>query len=494
MHFYKLLQGFALLCLSVLIISCGGGGAGASSGGGTTLPVLRTQSGTVTNGALTLTDSVTGASITVPQGQLQTGTKLSLNVKQGVPTSLNGMPITTIQNTYSVSMQNVAMPTAPPLSIAVTVPIPSSMSAGAQVFVVSFLDTANLDSPSSDLGTISTDGKSVTAQLSYGAFKTAEQHSNGASTIELNFTVAAITTTSSDSLQRGLKQPSVFLYDKPSNSDLQTTSHIPVSGKRICVLIHGLTQSATNSDVVQAAGYLAQVQIGNTNSPASLYDDVFAIDYDTGQSIHDNAEKVAALLAPYLGECSSCDIVGYSMGGLIARWGIEKSTYNLAQYSSKLRLITLGTPHYGVPMKGYFTFVKIFGKLPGIQELVQWPAGKAPSFDFINTLDGNILPNNINYYTLAGTNPNYALTLGLLSDVYSQLADDLTIPSSDNDGVVGEYSGNWSSLAQISSSWGVKLNAQYEDVYQTHGSILNLALSSTQVNSYLLKNVQVTIN
>lgn len=92
------------------------------------------------------------------------------------------------------------------------------------------------------------------------------------------------------------------------------------------------------------------------NSAANNYDAVWCYEYNFGAHIADNghvfAQQLSALMAA---RAQSVDIIAHSMAGLVSRWALEQEGLGL----NINRLITLDTPHEGVPVLALQLFVYV---------------------------------------------------------------------------------------------------------------------------------------
>jgi len=130
-------------------------------------------------------------------------------------------------------------------------------------------------------------------------------------------------------------------------------SLVPDSGTpRYAFVLHGMQNDVNR--MTPLASYLKQLRsLGGANS--TYYSRVFGIDYQWKDSIKVNGNRFAAIITTLRESVPGCtiDVFGHSMGGLVARWAIEKSEPSSGGGSGLQvdRLFTLGTPHTGVPIK-----------------------------------------------------------------------------------------------------------------------------------------------
>ena len=206
-----------------------------------------------------------------------------------------------------------------------------------------------------------------------------------------------------------------YLYDSSRSDWGQVITNPTVTGKRIAVVVHGIFNNHTN--VKDLGGFLASDIALMSNLPSDTYDQVWCYEYKWEANIADNGKLFAQQLNSKMPDAAQTDIFAHSMGGLVSRWALEKEGLG----NRITRLITLGTPHEGVPLQvaqflvwltGQRTGVNIASFIPGIDDLVakQFENPFAPSF--LKQLNSNSSPYRASaqYFTLAGTNP--ALTEG----------------------------------------------------------------------------------
>lgn len=108
--------------------------------------------------------------------------------------------------------------------------------------------------------------------------------------------------------------------------------------------------------------------------------------------LEDMAAQLQAFADLTLGRTQPVDIVGFSMGGLVSRWYVQK----LDDARRVQRLITLATPHNGtlfaylhdiLPERAPVSF-------PGLRQM-------QPDSDFLKTINGDISPlDKINFSSL----------------------------------------------------------------------------------------------
>jgi len=134
------------------------------------------------------------------------------------------------------------------------------------------------------------------------------------------------------------------------------------------------------------------VESGYDKSDVYLVD--FSIDAMPGSSI-DSPQKYAEKLKERIDqilrekksedceETEEVDIIAHSMGGLDARWYIEK----MDGADNVNKLITLGTPHKGTEMANLAAWT------PGARDMI-------PDSDFLRELNSSHLPEDVEYVSI----------------------------------------------------------------------------------------------
>lgn len=139
-----------------------------------------------------------------------------------------------------------------------------------------------------------------------------------------------------------LDQPMVLLGPGPAGA--------PDPGRptRVAILLHGLMQTERCWNRTGDRPGLVQVLGDRTDiTPVTVR-------YNTGRSIADNGAQLAAVLELWLlgrHDIASVDLIGHSMGGLVARATVEQGAALGHGWTDRLgQVITLGTPHGGAPI------------------------------------------------------------------------------------------------------------------------------------------------
>lgn len=129
-----------------------------------------------------------------------------------------------------------------------------------------------------------------------------------------------------------------------ATGDLARVRQRVADARRIVLFVHGIT-----GDTRSMVPSVRLARLADDRPLASLYDLVLTYDYENlNTTIEDNGralkDRLAAVgLAP--GHGKTLDVVAHSMGGLVARWFIEKEGGNQVAR----RLVMLGTPNGGSP-------------------------------------------------------------------------------------------------------------------------------------------------
>ncbi len=149
----------------------------------------------------------------------------------------------------------------------------------------------------------------------------------------------------------------MVLYDRYANPQRKG-----VSG-RIIVLCHGLCMSHISWQAYEGNSLGERI---NRSQPTPT---VFYLDYNTGRRISRNGRNFAKVLQELVAEnpdIIQIDLIGHSMGGLVARSALfygEQAGQDWVKRVNKL--ITLGTPHHGAVLERIGFWVQdVIAKLP----------------------------------------------------------------------------------------------------------------------------------
>ncbi|MGP5645975.1 alpha/beta fold hydrolase [Psychrobacter celer] len=171
------------------------------------------------------------------------------------------------------------------------------------------------------------------------------------------------------------------LYDGNGDTQLATLSG------RVVILCHGLCMSHLSWQ--SAAGNHLGEAIARSQPEAT----VLYLDYNTGRRISRSGRKLCQLLQDLIEQhpnISQIDLVGHSMGGLVARSALFYGEQDhLAWVKRAGNLITLGSPHHGAVLERIGHHVQdIIAKLPFAGSLAK--LGEMRSAGIIDLRHGSI--------------------------------------------------------------------------------------------------------
>lgn len=147
---------------------------------------------------------------------------------------------------------------------------------------------------------------------------------------------------------------SLRVDDQPVRLDRRSLADAyPDASDHIVVLLHGLGQTER---CWQSSPDDAIAGVHDTLSSETAMTPVL-VRYNSGRSVADTGAELAGLLAVLSGEWPSANprisIVGYSMGGLVARSAYATGISAGHGWARQARdLITIGAPHHGSPIAG----------------------------------------------------------------------------------------------------------------------------------------------
>jgi len=123
---------------------------------------------------------------------------------------------------------------------------------------------------------------------------------------------------------------------------------IPAATRRILVLIHGLSM---NDRHWRWRGHDHGVALAEEAGYTPVY-----LRYNSGLHISQNgrrlADQLAQLLSVWPVEVDEIAILGYSMGGLVARSAVHLGAQSGAAWRARVhKLVCLGSPHHGAPLE-----------------------------------------------------------------------------------------------------------------------------------------------
>ncbi|MBS1701408.1 MAG: hypothetical protein JST12_07095 [Armatimonadetes bacterium] len=228
-------------------------------------------------------------------------------------------------------------------------------------------------------------------------------------------------------------------------------------GKRIAIVVHGLGNNVNN--MTDLARFLGRDLNSSVQSP--VYDQVWGYQYNWLAHIDDSGRQFADDLKRAMDPDSEIDIYAHSMGGLVSRWALEKEGMGQSIH----RLVTIDTPHEGVPLGIVQLLVNylansgdipIQGFIPGVEDLVEplWDPFHNTFLDHLNAGDSPY-KSTANYYSTAGTRFDNYSPFGV---AFGYIVDGFYNPpfvshAIDHDGIVPVYSANSSVLTHKSDSY-----------------------------------------
>ena len=185
----------------------------------------------------------------------------------------------------------------------------------------------------------------------------------------------------------------MVLYDKTGRLHCK-----PLSG-RVVILCHGLCMSYLNWHPGDDDS-LGEKITNNQSDTTVLY-----LDYNTGRRISRNGRQFSTLLQDLVDkhpDISQIDIVGHSMGGLVARSALFYAKQDRLEWMKRVgNLITLGSPHHGAVLERIgFMVQDIIAKLPFAGSLAH--LGDMRSAGIIDLRHGSI--RDADWKSLAGRN------------------------------------------------------------------------------------------
>lgn len=185
----------------------------------------------------------------------------------------------------------------------------------------------------------------------------------------------------------------MMLYNK--DHQLQ---HRELSG-RIIILCHGLCMSHYCWDSEEGNS------LGQAISRSQPESTILYLDYNTGRRISRNGRKFSKLLQSLVDDnpnISQIDIVGHSMGGLVARSALFYGKQDRLDWMKRVgNLITLGSPHHGALLERIgFMVQDIIGKVPFASSLAH--LGDMRSAGIIDLRHGSI--RDADWQSLEGRN------------------------------------------------------------------------------------------
>lgn len=173
----------------------------------------------------------------------------------------------------------------------------------------------------------------------------------------------------------------MMLYDKDGNLQREE-----ISG-RIVILCHGLCMSYMNWNLDD------ENSLGQAISRSQPKSTVLYLDYNTGRRISRSGRRFSKLLQELVDNnpnISQIDLVGHSMGGLVARSALFYGKQDRLDWMKRVgNLITLGSPHHGAVLERIgFLVQDIISKVPFASSLAH--LGDMRSAGIIDLRHGSI--------------------------------------------------------------------------------------------------------
>jgi pimeloyl-ACP methyl ester carboxylesterase len=439
-----------------LSFSCGGGGST-----GPDIPQVRTQTATIgpDGGVIEFRDEIL---LNVPPGALSGSTTVSLSIYSRP--FVNSPGLIEYPKGVNVSVTTELLPeSGPPLELRL---LDASAEDGSYL-----LATVGSSVPPrfTQSHPIRTDEAKVTLPLSRSDFLSVGRGGGAGD--------AAITVSYGRETRN--PKPATFYMSSSGtyNPDFTQLEVAPEStslqGQHVAIVLHGLNN--TSNDTVDTAFIAERASI---NSPLGKYTKILLYNYnDTSTGIRENARTFTQWLNLHgIAAAKHVDVYGHSMGGLVARWAIEKE--GLGQFVD--RLITFGTPHKGVPAQIVDIVIWYFGLFPGARDLLEVSS-------FIQDLNATVSPwrAKILYCAFVGNNSNYFGPLGpYVVDRYRLLGW-----GGEVDGIVAGYSASPNDL----TNFGVT-NLIANPVFNlNHSDIAGKTPSNDPVNTMLRERLELLL-
>lgn len=222
-----------------------------------------------------------------------------------------------------------------------------------------------------------------------------------------------------------------------------------IKDPKVAILIHGLLGS--KMDMSNLAKFISEELI-NSKTKKPIYNVVLAYNYNCYPGIEAISKQFSSDYNQIRNNFKSADIYTHSLGGLVGRWKIEKGTPD----DSVKRLITFGTPHSGIPYSIFDNIQIDYQTVKDMESSIQSKQIVEKS-DFLKNLnEGNSpLKDKVDYYTIAGNQPNSTFLFGSMIDSkYKSLLGNNAL----SDGLVATQSANPDLLGRKSSKWAANAN------------------------------------
>lgn len=401
----------------LLLTACGGGG-----GGVTAFPSAGTRtfekSVLVTDSETSILDPVTGCRLLVPAGSMSTGSSIQLTVWSGQRNIAGKAGFDISERAYDITLN------------------PNQLIEHSSIEIR--LPWRNgADSLTTSIVAYGANGRSLVLRDSQGAtsdapsaligFHELQYLSNSvvgtASPIVIQFAVAEPTI--SRNHLSGYSNP---LLEELWSRPLSRTTY--AKRQRVAIVTHGILDDAAGQAPVTnfLKGKFPTDGEAGTSFP---FDKVAAFGYDWKQRIQANGAAFAAEINAQYGDPQKYEvyIFAHSMGGLVSRVAVE-----LEGTPSVKQLVTLGTPHLGVPLTIMKNIVwlnlGVSLAAPGVKQLLE-------DSDVVKALRVS-RASNVEYKAMAGT--SHSNFKGGLGDAVDVMYTVLNLKSIEHDGIVPKTS------------------------------------------------------
>ncbi len=185
-----------------------------------------------------------------------------------------------------------------------------------------------------------------------------------------------------------------------------------LAGKRVALLVHGLTGNPSNWDCL--APWLHQEYVVNNH----YYDEIWAFGYPSIFRLKEMGTKMAEMASSCFGEAEGVDIFAHSMGNPISRYAMEKGALGNLRLSTEKyhHYVSIAGIHEGTPFRVIQSWLWYLPRLGCTRESTKDlltdcipKDGRFPTSypnDFLKDLNANKSPDvtTSRYYTLGGIN------------------------------------------------------------------------------------------
>lgn len=415
----KCLLRFGLVAtLLLVLLSCGGGGGGTQQN-----PIVFTETVTLGPAGGSIVDATRGIELTVPTDAFSQPTEVTLEVRQSQRTGVTPNGWATNENAVDVSVDPAAITETG--EIEVHIPF-EALDPEQRALVLSTNDQGVVVPIEAEYESDGFTGL-VTKEVLEDAGRS---RSRGAErTVGLFLQITSVL----------LSQPSGGLWVYESGTFRQPQPGETMDQECTAVLVHGINDN--RQDLLPLAQFLLRSDIAPGDNPA--YDEVWVYQYNWLAGIDGSGADFANDVKAVAGT-GKIDVWGHSMGGLVARWAIEKEELG----DEVGRLYTLGTPHEGFPFERVASFLAYLLNVPltdGLEDLLS-------NSEFMDSVNAGQSPYaaTAKYFTLCG-DEWYGLfsPIGLLYSWYDI----------DNDSVVPVFSAQSFVLSNKSNYWNANTSA-----------------------------------